>query len=494
MRVRNVPVLVVGGGPVGLSTGMFLALWGVRPLVVDKRDPLSAPPRAGTSLRTMEIFRSMGLESRLKSAGWRGGIPMRTIFKDSGLGATLHRGGLPPAYTKRLETCSPADPRLILTQDQVQRVALDTLRRHGGEARFDLRLLDLRSEEHQVRARVLDVTTGAEQEITADYVIGADGANSEVRERLGISLSGREAIARLNTAFFRADLGPVLDDWGTHMCIVRNDAIYATLLSKNGRDQWSSHIMDYPGKPDELTDLSAGETIRLLRIAIGDAAVPIELYAVNAWEAAVGMASAFRENRIFLAGDAAHVQSSAGGLGMNTGIQDGHNLAWKLAAVLKGELPPALLDTYEPERRVAARHSLAVSRGMHHGYRSQEGDPAAMYERIAKDYLRGMMFYSYDVPSEVLDDEIRPGLRFPHWWVDGGRVSTLDLIGARWTLFTGSDEYRWRAAAAGLSIAPRVHVLDAAEQAVLVRPDGFVAWAGSSEAALRDAVGRLAGS
>ncbi|WP_067821818.1 FAD-dependent monooxygenase [Actinomadura kijaniata] len=495
MRTHAVPVLVVGGGPVGLSTGLFLAHWGVRPLVVEKRDSISAVPRANTSLRTLEVFRSIGLGAALEEAGWEGGPPMRILFRDRGLGVTLHQAELPDRYSRILETCSPVDPRLTLTHDRIQRLTSAELRRRGGEIRFGARMVDLTPEADHVRVRIADTATGEEWEVTADYVIGADGANSDVRERLGITMPDREVLTRLNTAFFRADLGPVLREWGTHMCFARNERVYATLMSKNGRDQWSSHILDYPGKPDHLADLTEDRTIALLRAAIGDETIPIELHAVNAWEAALGTASSFRRGRVFLAGDAAHVQSSAGGLGMNTGIQDGHNLAWKIAAVLRGRFTPALLDTYEPERRAAVRASHALSRGMHQGYQSPEGDPSTLYDEIAVDYLRGMMFYAYpphdDTEPDITADAIRPGHRFPHRWARStgtGEISTLDLAAARWTLFTEPDDHRWRTTAASLGIDLHVHPLNDVNDAALVRPDGFVAWHGTTEESLRHAL------
>ncbi|GAA4490752.1 FAD-dependent oxidoreductase [Actinoallomurus oryzae] len=492
MNIEEVPVLVVGGGPVGLTTGMFLAHWGVRPLVIEKRDAISTVPRASTSLRTLEVFRSVGLGPVLEQVGWEGGPPLRTVFKDRGLGVTLHEGRLPAPYAERLKTCSPVNPRLVLTHDQVQRLALAELRRHGGEVRFGVRLVDLAAHTDHVRARVVDVATGQERQVRAAYLIGADGAGSDVRARLGITMPDRSVISHLNTAFFRADLGPVLRDWGTHMCFVRNDAVYATLMSKNGLDQWSSHIMDYPGKPDGLADLTEAKTLELLSAAIGDGTIPIELHTVNAWEAAIGMASSFRQDRVFLAGDAAHVQSSAGGLGMNTGIQDGHNLAWKLAAVLHGPFTPALLRTYEPERQAAARASLSLSRRMHQGYQSLEGDPDTLYDKAAVDYLRGMMFYGYpphDGTINVLDDIVRPGHRFPHRWTSpAGQVSTLDLIGSHWTLFTPADRRRWRTVTGSAGVDLPVHVLPTMDDTALVRPDGFVAWHGTSRKSLLDAL------
>ncbi|MEG8184037.1 FAD-binding monooxygenase [Nocardia terpenica] len=492
MHKRTVPVLVIGAGPVGLSTGLFLAHWGVPALVAEKRPAISDIPRASSSLRTLELFRLIGLGEAVERVGWRGGPPMRTVFKDTALGATLHRGGLPPRYERFLRECSPIDPRLIITHDQVQRLALTESRRKGAEVRFGLELLGLEHDADGVRALLVDRGTGAHWQITADYVIGADGANSTVRQALGITMPDREPIAPLHTVFFRADLGSALRDWGTHMCFVRNDAVYATVMSKNGRDQWSSHIMDYPGKPEGAVPLTKAEAAELVRAALGDDTIPLEVHAVNGWEAAVGMASSFRQGRIFLAGDAAHVQSSAGGLGMNTGIQDGHNLAWKIGAVRGGPFAPALLDTYEPERRSAATASLALSRGVHHGYRRLDGDPNALYDRIAADYLRAMLCYGYTTAPapDVLDPTIRPGYRFPHRWVID-KISTLDLIGSRWTLLTGDDPEKWRTATEPLGLPLPVGHLDGLDQTVLVRPDGFVAWVGSDEDSLRAALAPL---
>lgn len=240
MRSEEVPVLVVGAGPVGLSTAVFLAHWGVRALVIDKRDPTTAPPRAGVSVRTLELFRSVGLGSAVERVTWRAAPPMRTVFKDSAFGTTQHLGGLPRRYEERLRTCGPIDPHLQLTQVEVQRMALEYLADTDSAVRFGVRLLDLDAGETGVLART---TAG---EITARYLIGADGANSEVRDALGITMPDRTVVARLNTAFFRADLGDVMARWDTHACLVRNADVYATLFSKNGRDQWSSHIMDYP--------------------------------------------------------------------------------------------------------------------------------------------------------------------------------------------------------------------------------------------------------
>ncbi|MFH8407462.1 FAD-dependent monooxygenase [Streptomyces sp. NPDC018019] len=506
-----VPVLVAGGGPVGLVTAMFLARWGVPALVVDKRDPLTGPPRAMSSVRTLELLRSAGLMDAVEETGWYGSEPFHAVFKDSALGSARQQVAPPEPYARWLRTCSPVDSRLWLNHLQVQRLALDALLRHGGDARFGLGVTALEQHADGVRVRLADARTGEEHTVTAGYVIGADGAHSTVRRLLGITVPGREVVARLHTAFYRADLPPGADGRRDLMSFIRNPAVYATVFSMNGRDQWVSHLMDYPGRPDDtdgIAPLPVDRALALLRTAIGDPGLPVDLVTVNAWEAAIGAASAFRNGRVFLAGDSAHVQSSAGGLGMNTGIQDGHNLAWKLAAVLRGQAAQRLLDTYEPERRAAVRASLALSRGMHQGYRTLGGsDPNELYARAARDYVRAMMRYAYpsgavvppdgapaatgdEAAADVLSDEVRPGHRLPHRPLEpaeDGRTSTHDLAGADWALIAGPQGAPWlpaaTEAAAAFGITLTAHRVPAGtlpglahDGAVLVRPDHFVAW------------------
>ncbi|GCD33680.1 FAD-dependent oxidoreductase [Streptomyces chrestomyceticus JCM 4735] len=512
----TVPVLVAGAGPVGLATAMFLAQRGVAVLVVDKRNPFTGPPRALSSIRTLELLRAAGLQKAVERTGWYGPEPFQAVFTDSALGGARQHVAPPEPYVRWLRNCSPVDSRLVLNHLQVQRLASDELLRRGGDLRLGIAVTGLEQDADAdsyvesgpvsggVRVRLADTATGEEYGITARYVIGADGAHSTVRRLLGLTVPDREVVARLHTAFYRADLPTGAAGLRDTACFVRNTDVYATVFCVNGRDQWVSHLMDYPGRPDDtdgIAPLPTDRALALLRSAVGDPGLSVELMAVNAWEAAVGVASAFRRGRVFLAGDSAHVQSSAGGLGMNTGVQDGHNLAWKLAAVLRGQAAERLLDTYEPERRAAVRASLALSRTMHRGYRSLGGgDPNALYELAAGDYIRAMMRYAYPsgavVPPDtapapdLLADHVHPGHRLPHRPLktpENGRTSTLDLAGADWALFAGSHGAPWRPAAteaaAALGITLSTHRVPdgtlpglASDGAVLVRPDHFVAW------------------
>ncbi len=528
-------------GPVGLATAFFLARHGVRPLVVERRGGTGQRPRANTSPRTIELFRAAGLGAALDQVGWVPEDPYGMVFKDRGVGPVLVRRRQPPRIGRRLRTCPPS-PRLMVTSDQLERLLEAEVRARGGEVRFDAELVDFDVDDTGVRATVVSAATGERREITADYLVGADGARSGVRTRLGITMPDLEVVGTVDTAIYRADIDG-LPDPEARFCFVRNDEVYAAIGSMNGKDLWGTHIMDYPGKTEEPLRLSRERIVRLLRAAIGDPTVDVEVLAATPWEARLGVASRFRRGRVFLAGDAAHVQTSAGGLGMNTGIQDGHNLAWKLAAVLHGQAAPSLLDTYEAERRSAATLSVDCSRGAsHHVGIGSSGDGAPEVLREEHEYadrahLRAMMFYRYrsdaviagDQPDEDLDvlrDDARPGYRLPHHWLvrGGDRVSTVDVAGSGWLLLAGPRGDAWVSAAASLDVEVRAHrvvPLDSGtdgdgaalgdvdgtfrdvadigpDGAVLVRPDGFVCWRATTlgtdpEATLRDAMNHILG-
>ncbi|MEV0221682.1 FAD-dependent monooxygenase [Streptomyces sp. NPDC050704] len=563
----DVPVLVVGGGPVGLSTAFFLACHGVRPLVVEKRATTGQRPRANTSPRTIELFRAAGLGTALEQVGWVPENPYGMVFKERGVGPVLVRNRQPPRYAHRLMTCTPA-PRLMATSDQLEKLLVKEVRARGGEVRFGAHLVEFdagdagdtgdggHADDDGVRATVVNTATGERTEITAAYLIGADGARSGIRDRLGLTMPDLETVGTVTTAIYRADIDELRRDRESRFCFVRNAEVYAAIGKVDGKDLWGTHIMDYPGKPDGPVQLPRERIVELLHAAIGDPTVSVELLAATPWEARLGLASGFRRGRVFLAGDAAHVQTSAGGLGMNTGIQDGHNLAWKLAAVLHGQAAPALLDTYEAERRAAAAVSVGFSRfatrdvGIGIGIGSSEGqEPDALFEAHADIHLRAMMFYRYqsdavitdDRPEadpdalDVFDDDARPGYRLPHHWLTSGqdgkaRVSTVDIAGPHWLLLAGPQGHPWLSAAASsdLGIEVRAHRVipdtdtDAGadayaddvlgdpdgtfcqvagigpDGAVLVRPDGFVCWRAPAlgtdpHEALRDTVSRVLG-
>ncbi|WP_158889677.1 FAD-dependent monooxygenase [Amycolatopsis anabasis] len=528
-------VLITGAGPVGLSTAFFLACQGIRPVVIEKRAATSVYPRASTSMRTLEIFRSFGLAPQLGRLGWVNYGPSRAVYMDCAVGTTFAESEAPPSHTRRLEECSPAESRMV-PQNLLEVVLLREVRRRGGEVRFDTRLTGFEQNGSGVRATLADTRSGASSEVRAEYLVAADGANSDVRDMLGIGMPDREVAGHLTTAFHQTDLGPIMHKWRAHLCLVRNDEVYSTLYSFDGRDKWSTHFLGYPGKPDGPAELGADLIAKLLRATIGDDTVTSNVISANPWVAQIGIASSFRRGRVFLAGDSAHVQTSAGGLGMNTGIQDGHNLAWKLAAVLQGQADAKLLDTYEPERQAAALDSLRLSRNQFRAFVGDSESAESVHESTSTDYLRGLMFYRYqsaailgenngDGELGVLDDDARPGYRLPHCWLseNGDTLSTVDVSGGGWLLLARSDGHDWLSAAvdAGRTwgIDLRAHRVtpdgrDGAlgdrdgkfaevagfgpEGAVLVRPDGFVAWRSTGAVSdpsrrLTEAVGRVLG-
>jgi tetracenomycin A2 monooxygenase-dioxygenase len=283
----------------------------------------------------------------------------------------------------------------------------------------------------------------------------------------------------------------------------------AGLSRLHGCDPWLAAPLYQPERGESPADFSNERCMEIVRTAAGVDDLEVEITAKVPWEGAQLVVERFREGRVFLAGDAAHVHPPAGGFGANTGIHDAHNLAWKLAAVLRGWAGDGLLDTYDAERRAvgAAMAAQAMVRNrIRHGYASDE-DRAAMVDDIiiitlGYRYVSGAVVGSGDTrvltPSLELTGE--PGTRAPHIWLqrDGVRISTIDLFWDRFVLLTGPGGDRWVdvavRAAAELDVPLRAHRVgpggDLAEVdrdwaraygvtpagAVLVRPDAFVAW------------------
>lgn len=306
---------------------------------------------------------------------------------------------------------------------------------------------------------------------------------------------------------FRADLSEVTQGRDLSFGVLTNDELRPGLLiTVNGRDRWILHVPYDPERetPEAFTPERCRELVA--RAAIGVPDLPVEILSALPWRVSARLADRFREGRIFLAGDAAHVVPPTGGFGMNTGIADAHNLAWKLAMTLRGQAGPALLDSYDAERHPVARFTmeqalLRLERPDLHW------DPSRTAERkeagIADDAVVHLGVRYGSAPPSLHDPERdldgSPGSRVPHAWLElpereGRRVSTLDLAGPGFALLAGAEARDWcaaaRDAAARLGVEVRVIQMAAVDPegawcraagvgdhgALLVRPDGFVAW------------------
>lgn len=338
----EVDVLIVGGGPVGLTARALLECWGVRVSLVEKHGELSPFPRSRlVNVRSMEIYRGLGLAGEITADAFAPEYG-RIRFRD-----TLHDRDFATAAMVGINAPIPESPvtGVVSSQDRLEPTLLAAA---DAEMRFGAELVDLTEEADSVVAALVDRRSGEETRVRARYVLAADGANSTVRQRLGIGTTGPGALAAVTTVVFDADL----DGW----CADQPAGVYFTAhgsflpLYPEGGWAWLG-----PTPEDaEHTDWAG-----LVSRALGpDAGVRADVSRVQHWVMNAFVAERFRHGRILLAGDAAHAIPIVGGLGMNTGIADVHNLCWKLAGVLQGWAGPSLLDTYETERQPVAHRTL----------------------------------------------------------------------------------------------------------------------------------------
>jgi 2-polyprenyl-6-methoxyphenol hydroxylase-like FAD-dependent oxidoreductase len=531
MYDERVRVLIVGGGPVGLTAALFLAAGGVDALLVERRSAVSDLPRAfRLHSRTMELFRAAGMADRVRAAADEVGVGhVRGILAARQLAGDMAKWIVPPQLPFFEPNPDTPTGGAYCPQHLYETALADAARTAGADLRFGTDLVSVEPDDDGVTARL--ATPDGTRTVRAGYLIGADGAASAVRARLGIptvpaDLSGEWQSAMLDllrvNVLFRADLTDAVASRHFFMCMVDNDRVKAA-LAPNGDSTWAllGAGYDEAGRPfDGYTD---ERCVALVRAAVGQPDLDVEIIKQVAWRADMWTAECYRQGRVFLAGDAAHTWPPVGGHGANTGMQDVHNLAWKLAAVLHGWAGPALLDTYEAERRPVALETgrQAVLRGLT-GQMMPTGRPG---DRLLDDVviILGYRYASSAVIGAEHDTVLpaglaltgRPGTRAPHVWLDraGARVSTLDLFGSGFVLLTGPDGSGWpEAAGSDLGVPLRVYRIgtDLADvdgrfaevyelkpaTAVLVRPDGFVAWrtdgpAADPRATLRDALARV---
>ncbi|MEU9127911.1 FAD-dependent monooxygenase [Kitasatospora sp. NPDC048540] len=516
----RVPVLIVGGSLVGLSASLFLSRLGVGHLLVEKHSGTSHHPRGrGNNVRTMELFRAAGVEQAIREAAsvlaenhgilqadTLTGADQEWLFKEIDPGGALARFS-PTGWC-------------LCSQNDLEPVLLRRARELGGDLRFGTELTEFEQDGDGVTATLKDRATGELRTVRADYLIAADGPRSPVRERLGIGQDGPGDLFHNVSITFRAKrLADVVGDRRFIACYLTNPQGDGALLPVDNQEQWVFHAPWHPEHGEPLEDFTDERCAAHIRTAVGVPDLELEITGKAPWHAAERVARRYREGRVFLAGDSAHEMSPTGAFGSNTGIQDAHNLAWKLAAVLGGWAGPRLLETYGEERQPVARETgaRASARSAEHRHPGYDAVPGAGRQ---KNVLAVALGYRYPVGAVVgTDPQLsavpesfastgEPGTRAPHLWVRraGVRLSLLDLFEESMVLLTGPEGAGWKAAAERLAerhgiplAAYRVgggpdHELapepgrDWAEAygttpggAVLVRPDGFVAWRSPAE-------------
>ncbi|MGB7036773.1 MAG: FAD-dependent oxidoreductase [Xanthobacteraceae bacterium] len=517
MSERVEPVLVIGGGPVGLAVAGDLGWRGISCLLIEQSDGSIYQPRMDlVGIRTMEFCRRWGLVPAVEASPYPRDYPQDNIYLTSLTGHELGRERFPGIGQ------APPPPQSPQRRERCPQNMFDPILRafaasHPGvRLRYCTRLLSFTQDADRVTAVVENVTTRAREEIAAQYIVGCDGGRSTVRETLGLAMQGTPILTYTTNVIFRCPHLLSLHDKGKayRHILIGPEGTWATIVAINGRDEWRFSLIGSTEQREYTTeDIEAA-----IRRAVG-CDFEFEILSVLPWVRRELVAERYRAGRGFIAGDAAHVMSPTGGFGMNTGIGDAVDLSWKLAAVLDGWGGDALLESYGIERQPVGARNVAEASGnlrrmlglaAHPDLLDPTPQGAATRAKIGQEFSETMrrewftlgihLGYRYEgSPIRCADGTppppddakayvptARPGHRAPHAWLAEGR-STLDLFGRGFTLlgFDADVEHAEPLLAAAKqrkvpmtfqAISDRKIAALYERKFVLVRPDGHVAW------------------
>jgi len=505
MADERTSVLVVGAGLGGCSAALFLARRGIDVLQVERHPSTSPHPRAtGQFPRTMELLRIAGVTDEIMGASYGLGKGL-TINIAATVQGPIHQTILGGHDDMDLSELSPA-PFGMASQNDVEPILMTKAKELGAKIRFNTEAVDIEQDDNGVTARLLDRETQHITTVRADYLIAADGHRSPIRTKLGIPRHGKGSLNNAIGVLFDADLTAYVDPDSAALYYLQNDAFTGVFVNTAVPNRHLFGFDYHPERGESQTDFTPERVTELIRIGLADPDVEPDIKVIQAWEIGANVAERFADGRIFLVGDAAKVTPPTGGMGGNTAIADGYDIAWKLADVLSGTAGPGLLDSYEAERKPYAEQVVILSLHNAKARLAPTLDLSDIPEPL--DFLQLGFGFRYRSTAVIATDDDpaiaedptnptgRPGFRAPHVpiTVNGAQLSTIDLFGNCWTLIATDEAWTTVAEEAAIRfgiglttyrvgsdliekearITERYGIGD--HGASLIRPDGIVAW------------------
>lgn len=497
-------VLIVGAGPVGLTLALDLGKRGIRCTIVERNETSRQLPKMERcNARTMEIYRRLGIVDQVRAAGLDNDAPMDVYLTESLHGPVIVHLPYPSVNAAKAAIAARNDGYVLEPYQLISQYTLEPLLRSivdtlaSVTVRFSCELTGFDQDEAGVTAR-LSTKGGPDETIRATYLVGCDGGVSTVRKQLGIPLQGEGRIRRLRQAlYYCPDLyGQIPIGTGRHYHIAEAP-LFPLIIIQDSKKHWTMHAA---AESDEQMAVIFRESLGM--------PLDFQMLSVNEWTQNLLCAERYGDGRVFIAGDAAHLVIPTGGLGMNTGVGDAINLAWKLAANLEGWGGPALLASYEQERRPIGLRNVRASgeaaRGRFDGWRKAP-DRAEMARRFDFEQRKVTEILGIEAGYRYVDSPVVcsepggpdpdsqsyvpttwPGARLPHVWLTDG-TALHDRLGPGYTLLrVGSSKHDTAGverafAATGAPFDVRDVPDDTARELyeydlVLVRPDLHVVW------------------
>ncbi|MBX7071334.1 MAG: FAD-dependent monooxygenase [Microthrixaceae bacterium] len=495
---KHVAVVIVGGGPVGLSLAIGLRHFGVDCVLVEKHaSTLGFPKGRVVNPRSMEIFSQWGVADRIHAQGVEIEPATFGFLGETLLASEFRR----IEFAEPLSTPMSPQEWVLCPQERVERALREAAEEADADVRFGHRFVSFTSENDSVVAHIVDAR-GEPIELRCDYLVAADGSRGAIGPSLGIGFEGPGVVGESISILVDAPLRERIADRVSVLYGVQRPRPGGGFAMVDNDRQWLLMLpRDVEHEPPE--SFTPDRCVELVAAAIGDDSVPITYLGHRLWQPTARWASAMSAGRIFLAGDAAHSTTPAGGLGMNAGVADAGNLAWKLAWVLRCQADAALLDSYDLERRPAARRSAEASLAIGAAVREPGARRSALGVTLGIEYESPTITPDGTTATRLADGihdyepTARPGGRAPHVRLADG-ASTLDMFGSEFVVVVRDDYGMTSHLQNEIGGLARVAEIPASAADaygisgggfVLVRPDGYVAARGrNSDASARDIV------